>query len=133
MSDWWSYLSIFDPTDPENFEVGLIILATAWFLLSCVRLHQQRRPNQRSRLMCLTRAPPSLSARRWPIQGGPCSSPPSHLAVRRCLLEFLAYMFDPDYEDQPLVGEEGGNPYEDKKAAAAAGAAGTASENKKDK
>eukprot|EP01043_Picozoa_sp_COSAG02_P060719 COSAG02_NODE_7997_length_2754_cov_2.457627_2_plen_83_part_00 len=36
MADWWSYLSIFDPTDPENFEVGLIILATIWFLVSCV-------------------------------------------------------------------------------------------------
>lgn len=36
MGDWWSYLSIFDPTDPENFEVGLIILATIWFIVSCV-------------------------------------------------------------------------------------------------
>lgn len=31
---WYNYLSIFDPTDPENFEVGLIIMATVWFLLS---------------------------------------------------------------------------------------------------
>ena len=31
---WYNYLSIFDPTDPENFEVGLIIMATVWFILS---------------------------------------------------------------------------------------------------
>ena len=29
-------------------------------------------------------------------------------------------MFDPDYDKQERVGEEGGNPFEDKEAAAAA-------------
>lgn len=32
-------------------------------------------------------------------------------------------MFDPNYENQERVGEEGGNPFEDKHAAAAAAAA----------
>ena len=46
-------------------------------------------------------------------------------------------MFDPDYEKQELVGEEPGNPFEDKsavaKAAAASADSNASSETKKDK
>ena len=88
MADWWSYLSIFDPTDPENFEVGLIILATIWFLASCVDclvfvlvgpdgLHERgiryRRPHQRQLL--------SLTARRR-VSAGVCWS-----SLRLCSIQ----------------------------------------------
>jgi len=58
------------------------------------------------------------------------------------LLEFVAFLFDPDYDKQELVGEEPGNPFEDKRAAAAAAVGGSdaftsagqaASETKKNK
>ena len=64
----------------------------------------------------------------------PALSAADQLSLRccRCLLEFLAFMFDKDYDKQELVGEQGGNPFEDKAAAAkavatAAGSDGNAS------
>ena len=59
MGDWWSYLSIFDPTDPENFEVGLIILATIWFIVSWVN------PFLLSRLLSVGARCTSLRGHAW--------------------------------------------------------------------
>ena len=146
MSDWWSYLAVFNPLDPENFEVGLIILATIWFIVSCVR----RLVSARVRAcvcacacvralvcVCVCVCVCMFERVRWAGQGAAQRfeqlDGARHLTVAalsatdrvllrgcRCLLEFLAFMFDKDYDKQELVGEQPGNPFEDKNAAAKA-------------